>query len=230
MTDAEFDSYASAYDDALTKGIAVSGEDKTYFAEHRLRWLARSLRERGCRPKRVLDFGCGTGTATPFFFKILEVESFVGLDVSEKSLAIARATHGSSQVRFESCEHYCGVAEFDLAFCNGVFHHLPLEERPTALRQIHESLRPGGLFALCENNPLNPGTRYVMSRIPFDRDAIVVPASEARRIVKAAGFDVLRIDFLFIFPALLKWFRRFEPALSALPLGAQYQLLARKPL
>src|SRR4030095_1235997 len=56
MTDAEFDSYASAYDDALTKGIAVSGEDKTYFAEHRLRWLARSLRERGCRPKRVLDF------------------------------------------------------------------------------------------------------------------------------------------------------------------------------
>ena len=229
MTETEFDSYAGAYDDALTKGIAVSGEDKAYFAENRLRWLARSLRELGIKPRRALDFGCGTGSATPFFFEHLHIHSLLALDVSEKSLEVARATYTSPNVQFNLCQRHQPAADIDLAFCNGVFHHLSREDRPGALRQIFDSLCPGGLFAFCENNPLNPGTRYVMSRIPFDRDAIVVPASEARRIVSAAGFEVLRLDFLFVFPAVLKWFRRFEPALSRFPLGAQYQLLARKP-
>jgi glycosyltransferase involved in cell wall biosynthesis len=32
-------------------------------------------------------------------------------------------------------------------FCNGVFHHIPVLERPKAVDHIHRSLRPGDLFA-----------------------------------------------------------------------------------
>ena len=41
--------------------------------------------------------------------------------------------------------------------------------------------------------------------------------------------DIIRIDFLFIFPRALRWFRTLEPLVSKLPLGAQYQVLCRKP-
>lgn len=68
-----------------------------------------------------------------------------------------------------------------------------------------------------------------MSRIPFDRDAITLAAPEARRLLRAAGFDILRTDFLFIFPRMLRWSRGIEPLISRLPLGAQYQVLCRKP-
>ena len=40
-----------------------------------------------------------------------------------------------------------------------------------------------------------------MHRIPFDRDAKPISAPHARRMLGAAGFDVIRTDFLFLFPA-----------------------------
>ena len=98
------------------------------------------------------------------------------------------------------------------------------------MRLVYKSLRPGGIFSFWENNPWNPGTRYVMSRIPFDRDAVTLSAFQARRLIQAAGFQILRVDFLFIFPRSLSWLRVFEPGLTKLPFGAQYQVLCRRPI
>ncbi|MCS7034896.1 MAG: class I SAM-dependent methyltransferase, partial [Phycisphaerae bacterium] len=89
--------------------------------------------------------------------------------------------------------------------------------------------RPGGYFAFWENNPWNPGTRFIMSRCPFDDDAIPLSPLESRRRVRVAGFTVMRTDFLFIFPKVLGWLRWMERPLSRLPLGGQYQVLCRKP-
>lgn len=225
--DTEFDRYAEAYDTALARGISVSGEDRRFFAQGRMDWLDRCLRPRGVTVTNALDFGCGTGSAIPHLLK-LGAERVVGVDVSERSLAIARREHGANNVQFLELGSYAPAGEMDLVFCNGVFHHIPLEGRASAMHTIHQALRPGGWFALWENNPWNPGARWVMKRIPFDKDAIVVSAPEARRLTQKAGFTVVRTDFLFIFPRLLKWMRSLEPLLSLLPLGAQYQVLARK--
>src|SRR5262249_15261920 len=116
------------------------------------------------------------------------------------------------------------------AFCNGVFHHIPPTQRRSSVDYLIRCLRPGGLFALWENNPWNPGTRLVMSRVPFDKDAITLTPPETRRLLRAAGVEVLHTDFLFIFPRVLKWLRWIEPIVSRLPFGAQYMVLARKPI
>ena len=224
-----FDAYAECYDEALARGLSASGEDKVYFARGRLVWLARCLQQLSEAPCRVLDFGCGTGSASPFFLEVLGVQSVVGVDLSARSVETARQQHGSLAAIFVRLGEYRPSGEFDLAFCNGVFHHIPPAERPAAVRCILESLRPGGLFALWENNPWNPGARYVMWRIPFDRDAIMLTSPEARALLSENGFEVLRTDFLFIFPRVLKWLRRLEPALSRWPFGAQYQVLCRRP-
>jgi len=44
----------------------------------------------------------------------------------------------------------------DLAYCNGVFHHIAPDARPEALAMIRDALKPGGLFAFWENNAWNP--------------------------------------------------------------------------
>jgi hypothetical protein len=87
---------------------------------------------------------------------------------------------------------------------------------------------PGGMFALWENNPWNPGTRYIMSRVPFDKDAITMTPPETRRLLRNAGFEIVRTDFLFLFPHLLRALRPLERVLAPLPLGGQYLVLARK--
>jgi trans-aconitate methyltransferase len=149
------------------------------------------------------------------------------VDLSSKEIEIARQT--CPQARFALPSQFAPVADRDLVYSNGVFHHIPVAERGSAIRYVFESLRPGALFALWENNPWNPGTRYIMSRIPFDHDAITLSAPETRRLVRAAGFEVIHTDFLFVFPHALRPLRGLEPALVRLPLGAQYMILARKP-
>ena len=227
--DTKFDQYASSYDRELARGIEVSGEDKIYFVQRRLNWLRRCLGEIGVAPLVAMEFGCGTGSNTPGLVELLGVKSALGVDVSAKSLEFATQAFGSQQVRFVQASSYEPVEEMDFAFCNGVFHHIPPQDRPASVQYVYRCLKPGGIFALWENNPWNPGTRYVMSRISFDRDAITLSATNARRLLSAAGFVILRTDFLFIFPRPLAWLRVLEPLVSRLPLGAQYQVLARKP-
>jgi SAM-dependent methyltransferase len=225
----EFDQFAENYEAALEKGIAISGESKEYFAKSRVDWLAKIFGSLGFTPQRAMDFGCGTGTATPFLLELPGLQELVGVEVSAKSLDVARRLHGGDRVRFRLCHEFQPAADLDFAFCNGVFHHIPLEERANAVRYLLASLRPGGYFALWENNPWNPGTRYVMSRIPFDRDAVMVSSRQAAAMLKQGGFEIVRTDFLFFFPHFLRWLRGMDGMLGKLPLGAQYLVLARRP-
>jgi SAM-dependent methyltransferase len=224
-----FDAYAAQYDAALQQGLSVSGETKDYFARGRINWLAQVLTRMGEEPQSVLDFGCGIGTSSRWFREALPPAKILGVDVSAKSLEVARQLHGNLGIKFASLAEYRPDERFNLAFCNGVFHHILPRERPGAVDFIFRSLRPGGLFAFWENNPWNPGTRIVMKRIPFDREAIPLSAFKALRLLRAGGFQTVQTDFLFIFPRILKCFRGLEPLLSRLPLGAQYQILCRKP-
>src|SRR5688572_13403205 len=218
----EFDQYAEDYDAALTEGLSVSGESKDYFAEGRAKWLGECLHRLGREAGEILDFGCGTGSASPYLLKLPGAKSVLGLEVSPQSLKVAERLHGAANVKFELSSSYKPKGELDLAFCNGVFHHIPFSERHGAVKYVFESLRPGGLFSLWENNPWNPGTRYVMSRIPFDKDAITLSPLYARRMLKRANFKLLRTDFRFYFPRMLKWLRPLELLAIKIPLGSHY--------
>lgn len=227
--EAAFDSFAEDYQGALQQGLAVSGESAEFFARSRIAWLERCLDELRCEAGSLLDFGCGTGAATPFLLALPGARSLLGVDVSARSVAVAERTHGSANARFRLLPDAGPRGDVDVAYCNGVLHHITPAQRPEALRQVFAHLRPGGIFSLWENNPWNPGTRWVMSRIPFDRDATPLPYTESRQRLHAAGFEILRIDFHFIFPHALRLLRPLEAAVRRLPLGAQYHILARRP-
>jgi len=225
----EFDEFAEDYDQALNRGLVLSGENKEYFAASRLNWLKRLVIQRSEIPiETVVDFGCGTGTATPFILESFGPTQLVGIDPSKRSVEEARGQWADfSSASFQ--RNGAGLEEAaDLVYCNGVFHHIPPADRPEAIEQVARSLKPGGLFALWENNPWNPVTRHAMSRVPFDRDAVLVWPSQARRLMREGGFEILRTDFIFFFPRSLRGLRFLEPSLCKVPLGGQYLVLGRK--
>ncbi len=226
---AEFDNYADDYADALQQGLKYSGEDATYFAIARVQWLAGRLEKLRFVPRSLLDFGCGNGATTPIFLSTLNVLEVTGIDASHRLLEIARREHGSPRATFVLRNDYEPMGQADITFCNGVFHHIPPSERADALDFVSRALRPGGLFAFWENNPWNPATRFVMSRIPFDRGAITISPPEARHLLGKAGFEIVRTDYRFFFPRVLRWLRPLERYFVSIPLGAQYLVLARKP-
>lgn len=225
-----FDDFARDYDAALNRGLSLTGERKEFFARGRVRWLSECLRQRGAEPRRVLDYGCGTGTSCALLSALPSVTEVVGVDLSSEILAVARQHHPSPKIVFLPPGRIGADARFDLVFCNGVFHHIAPAKRGAALRWIHSCLRPDGLFSFWENNPWNPGTRYSMKRVPFDRDAIPISAPFARHLLQRTGFRCLRLDFHFYFPRWLRWLRPAEPFLHKLPLGGQYQVLTSRPV
>jgi SAM-dependent methyltransferase len=223
-----FDGYARQYDSCLNQALSATGEDKDFYAAARVGWTAKCLRELGLNSSSALDFGCGVGTTAPLLLSELKCESVIGVDSSSKTIDQARQKQANPRIRFFLLQDFRPRAELDCAYCNGVFHHIPLRERLGALRLVRDALRPGGIFALWENNPWNPGTRYVMSRCAFDEDAVKISAASARRMVREAGFRVLQTDFLFYFPRALATLRPLERLLHKLPLGGQYQVLCQK--
>ncbi len=228
----EFDRFASTYDEELNRGLRRSGESKDYFASGRTDFLASQLRAVGLLkthasdgPCSIWDFGCGTGSAVPHLLHAFPGSTICGTDVSSESLEVARAEH--PEARF--CDAAAVAAgEFDGAYCNGVFHHIPPSHRSGALGQVRRGLRPGGWFALFENNPWNPVTVKAMRECAFDDDAITLTPTETQTLLVQAGFEVLRTRFLFFFPRAFRVFRFLELRLSMVPVGAQYVVLAKK--
>lgn len=226
---AAFDAYAAQYEQALSSGLSVSGEGPEFFARKRIAWTKEVLAQ-ASPIKRVLDFGCGVGTGVPLIRELIQPEFIQGFDPSRAAIDRAREELSDSQTEFTARADQISEDVFELAYCNGVFHHISPADRPTALATVYRSLRPGGCFALWENNPWNPGTRYVMSKIPFDRDAIVISPPACRAMLRSAGFQIQRTDAWFLFPRMLSWLRPIESLVHRLPFGAQYLVLAQKPV
>jgi len=221
-----------SYDADLNQGLSLSGEGKDFFAQGRLDCLERSLELiKAPSPSLILDYGCGTGNATLELSSRWSMAKVIGVDTSESLLSVARS-NASDQPRcqFYTPETLPESLRFDLVYCNGVFHHIPLSDRPSVLDWIRARLISEGYFALWENNSWNPGTRWVMRRIPFDRDAIPLSPRYGIQMLKGAGFRVRSYHFAFIFPKALRALRPLERGLSKLPLGAQYQILCQRPL
>lgn len=225
MTGQLFDR-AAEYEAILNQGIGLSGESQDFFIAGRIRDLQSQVPP---NPRRILDFGCGIGKSCAYLAETFPAARIVGADLSEDALQYASANFGSHRVAFINIADLSQMDPFDLCYINGVFHHIPPDDRQHTLLMIRNVLAHGGHLALFENNPWNPGTRMVMRRIPFDRDAIPLSYLETRRRMETAGFSVRGTRFLFYLPRSLASLRFVEPWFVKLPLGAQYYVLARVP-
>jgi trans-aconitate methyltransferase len=225
MSQAEFDRFARSYEQDLAKSLAVTGESREFYAQRRIDWTAHCVAQLGHTVRRILDYGCGDGANAPMLAARFSAEHVLGVDVSAESIAGARQSNPPPALQFLCTSEWTPDGAIDLAFTNGVFHHIPPPERLACLHAIRRALKPGGFFAFWENNPWNPGTQFVMSRCAFDEHAIKISPRHAKKLLSSAGFKILRTDSLFYFPRQLSFLRAAEAWLRPLPLGGQYVVL-----
>jgi SAM-dependent methyltransferase len=225
----DFDEHARAYRQIHTDNIRISGADSLYFAEMKVRLLKPFEKSPSLR---VLDVGCGDGATEIFFQKYFPSWQVTGTDISEKSIAEAKAK-GLSNAVFET---YDGSriknndAEFDVVFMAGVLHHIDFSLHASLLAEIKRVLKNDGRFYLFEHNPLNPLTRHLVKTCIFDKAARLLPFTYTRALLKKAGLPVSRRQFIIFFPrkGLLSKLIFLEKYLKWLPLGGQYFFVAGK--
>jgi len=104
-------------------------------------------------PFTLLDFGCGPGRDLCTFKA--RGHRPVGLDGSPQLAALARANSGCQVLVQDFLELDLPGKHFDGVFANAVLFHIPGQELPRVLRELHATLKPGGV--LFSSNPHGNG-------------------------------------------------------------------------
>jgi SAM-dependent methyltransferase len=103
----------------------------------------------GAAPLSILDFGCGPGRDLQTFTHM--GHTAVGLDGSEKFAQMAREDSGCEVWHQDFLKLELPAERFDGIFANAVLFHIPRQELPRVLKQLHATLKPGGV--LFSSNP-----------------------------------------------------------------------------
>ena len=109
--------------------------------------LLRHLR--GEPPFTILDLGCGPGRDLRAFTALGHMA--VGLDGARRFVDMAAADSGCEVWHQDFLRLDLPDARFDGVFANASLFHVPTQELPRVLRQLHATLKPGG--ALFSSNP-----------------------------------------------------------------------------
>ncbi|PWU04868.1 MAG: hypothetical protein C5B51_15895 [Terriglobia bacterium] len=139
-----------AYYEELYSGFAQQHFAKPAVAAFRRYLVARILRQTGAGARsRVLSLGCGIGDTEILLAP--HVGEIVGVDLSPKAIAQARADVGYS--RIDNLHLVSGdwrqalgtLGRFDLVLGVFFFHHLGDKELANAPAELARALQPGGI-------------------------------------------------------------------------------------
>ncbi|MEY2931294.1 MAG: hypothetical protein RL033_2043 [Pseudomonadota bacterium] len=142
--------------------------------------VAALVRHLGPPPQSILDLGCGPGRDLATF-RALGYEA-VGLDGAESFVRMAREHSGCEVWQQDLLALQLPPARFDGVFANAVLFHVPSQELPRVLLQLHTTLQPGGVL-FC-SNPHGPD----VERWQGQRYGCYLSLHTWRSYVEAAGF------------------------------------------
>jgi len=104
-------------------------------------------------PFTLLDFGCGPGRDLRTFKA--RGHRAIGLEGSPQLAAMARTNSGCEVLEQSFLELDLPGSHFDGVFANAVLFHIPGQELPRILGELHATLKPGGV--LFSSNPRGSG-------------------------------------------------------------------------
>jgi len=121
-------------------------------AKFKSRLVEQASLEKG---HRALDIGCGTATLTILIKRACGDCEVVGLDGDPAILEVARRKVARAGLNIRLIHGTAAVlpfpdGAFDRVFTSLVLHHLSLEDRTHALKEILRVLKPSGEFHIAE--------------------------------------------------------------------------------
>lgn len=150
--------------------------------------IAAMLRHvEGPEPFKILDFGCGPGRDLK---RLTEYgHRPVGLEGSARFAAMARAYSGCEVLEQNFLKLDLPANHFDAIFANASLFHIPSQELPRVLDELHASLKMRGV--LFSSNPIGQNEEGWSG----ERYGVYYDLPTWRRYLRDAGFTELLFYF-----------------------------------
>ena len=224
----EFDHLAPAYKELLNDSVRdyFAPESEFFFTRKVDMLLDFAAGQRvDTRQLIWLDVGCGQGdllrSAQTHFAKALGCDVSLGMIAECRDLNVV---HQLSPIRLPFDDQ---SVDWVSAVC--IFHHVDPPERSPLVADIYRVLRPGGVFAIIEHNPFNPAVQLIVRRTPIDKNAKLLTAQAARRLLRNASMEIVATRYFLYMPQrIYSWAAPLERLLDRVPLGGQYVVFGRK--
>jgi SAM-dependent methyltransferase len=134
----------------------------------------------GSPPFTILDFGCGPGRDLKTFAERGHIA--IGLEGAARFAAMAREYSGCEVWQQDFLKLDLPAGRFDGVFANAALFHVPGQELPRVLRELHAALKPRGV--LFSSNPRGQNEEGWNS----GRYGAYHDLDQWRRYLTAAGF------------------------------------------
>lgn len=134
-------------------------------------------------PYQILDFGCGPGRDLRTFSALGHTP--IGLDGCPQFVEMARSDSQCEAWQQDFLALDLPLKRFDGIFANAVLFHIPSQELPRVLRQLHATLKPNGV--LFSSNPRGDNQEGWNG----DRYGAYYDLANWRSLLVAAGFSEL---------------------------------------
>ena len=220
--DISFDDYVEDYQQKIQESIDFAGQDADFFI-HIKSDMVIELVKKYCgdaAKAKVLDIGSGVGLVDKHLTG--NINNLFGVDIEEGVVSKASINNPEVNYRLYDGEHLPFEDNvMDFCFAINVMHHVPPSLWQNFTNEMLRVLKPGGVAAVFEHNPLNPLTRRVVSRCEFDRDAVLLGHNKLTNLFMRSGFKLTEDAYILFFPFKGSFFRTIEKGLKWIPLGAQ---------
>ena len=141
-----------------------------YWWLYRKEYVFKIIHE--CRPRRILDFGCGSGESTTELAAL--GYDILGIDVSPDLIALAeeraRLDKVEDRAKFLTVDGTTATLPgetFDFVLVQAVLHHVHLGE---SLRTLNHVLSPGGYLLIVEPIAYSRTLRWLRDRSPVEKE------------------------------------------------------------
>jgi ubiquinone/menaquinone biosynthesis C-methylase UbiE len=169
--------------------------------------LYRSRVSEAVRSRRVLEYGCGTGSLA--FGMAAQARQVIGIDISD--VAIDQARRAASLRGLKNVEFAVDNAEamqlpdkyVDVIVGSGIVHHLDI---PKSMSEVRRVLCDGGVAIFAEPLAQNPVLNWYRDRTPELRSADEHPLTVADLRGMAREFSSAKLTYFGLVAPILGFF------------------------
>jgi ubiquinone/menaquinone biosynthesis C-methylase UbiE len=183
---------------------------------------------------KALEVGCGTGALTPVLLN-RGLSITVG-DISKKLAETTAARLNVIGIECDAMQIQLPDRSQDLVMSSEVIEHVP--DPAAALREMARVIAPGGYLAVTSPNRLWYPLLWIAQKShlrKFSGNEIWLWPAAARRIISAAGLNIIQMSGCHLFPWQIPGAKKVLPLFDAYgtqlwPFMINWGILAQRPV